>query len=51
MQPTLYGGDRVAVQQHAVTPQRGDVVVVDGYINYGQTRWSSASSALGGRYG
>ena len=35
MQPTLYGGDRVAVQSMLYTPQRGDVVVVDGYINYG----------------
>ena len=29
MQPTLYGGDRVAVQSMLYTPQRGDVVVVD----------------------
>ena len=35
MQPTLYGGDRVAVQSMLYTPQRSDVVVVDGYINYG----------------
>lgn len=35
MEPTLYGGDRVAVQSMLYTPQRGDVVVVDGYINYG----------------
>ena len=30
MQPTLYGGDRVAVQSMLYTPQRGDVVVVEG---------------------
>ena len=35
MQPTLYGGDRVAVQSMLYTPQRGDVVVVDSYSRYG----------------
>ncbi len=35
MEPTLWGGDRVAVQSMLYTPQRGDVVVMDGYINYG----------------
>lgn len=35
MEPTLYWGDRVAVQSMLYTPRRGDVVVMDGYINYG----------------
>ena len=43
MQPTLYGGDRVAVQSMLYTPQRGDVVVVEA-TSITETRWSSASS-------
>lgn len=35
MEPTLLWGDRVAVQSMLYTPRRGDVVVMDGYINYG----------------
>ena len=35
MEPTLLWGDRVAVQSMLYTPKRGDVVVMDGYINYG----------------
>lgn len=35
MEPTLFWGDRVAVQSMFYRPQRGDVVVADGYINYG----------------
>ena len=36
MEPTLQGGDRLLVQSIGYTPQRGDVVVIDGYINYGK---------------
>ncbi len=36
MEPTLSSGDRLLVQSTFYTPQRGDVVVVDGYINYGK---------------
>ncbi len=35
MVPTLLGGDRIAVQSFFYTPQRGDVIVVDGYSSYG----------------
>ena len=35
MEPTLLWNDRVAVQSMLYTPKRGDVVVMDGYINYG----------------
>ena len=36
MNNTLTGGDRLLVQSTFYTPQRGDVVVVDSYINYGK---------------
>ena len=36
MEPTLQGGDRLLVQSIGYTPRRGDVVVIDGYINYGK---------------
>ena len=36
MEPTLHEQDRLLVQSTFYTPQRGDVVVVDGYINYGK---------------
>ncbi len=36
MEPTLSSGDRLLVQSTLYTPQQGDVVVVDGYINYGK---------------
>ncbi len=36
MNDTLTDGDRLLVQSTFYTPQRGDVVVVDGYINYGK---------------
>lgn len=36
MNNTLSNGDRLLVQSTPYTPQRGDVVVVDGYINYGK---------------
>lgn len=35
MVPTLQGGDRVVVQNLLYQPERGDVVVVDSYIEYG----------------
>ena len=35
MEPTLESGDRVVVQGILYEPQRGDVVVVDSYIEYG----------------
>lgn len=35
MEHTLSWGDRVAVQSMLYTPRRGDVVVIDGYIHYG----------------
>lgn len=35
MVPTLHDGDRVAVQSMFYTPERGDVIVIDGYIEYG----------------
>ena len=34
MEPTLHEQDRLLVQSTFYKPQRGDVVVVDGYINY-----------------
>lgn len=36
MEPTLSDGDRLLIQSTFYTPQHGDVVVVDGYINYGK---------------
>ncbi len=36
MNNTLIDGDRLLVQSTFYTPQRGDVVVVDSYINYGK---------------
>ena len=35
MMPTLHPGDRIVVQSMFYTPQRGDVIVLDGYIEYG----------------
>jgi len=35
MNPTLTGGDRIAVQSMFYTPQRGDVIVADSYSKYG----------------
>lgn len=35
MLPTLYPGDRIVVQSMFYTPKRGDVIVLDGYIDYG----------------
>ena len=35
MVPTLQGWDRVVVQSLLYQPERGDVVVVDSYIEYG----------------
>lgn len=36
MVPTLHDGDRLLVQAVNYTPQRGDVIIVDGYIDYGK---------------
>lgn len=36
MEPTLYEGNRVAIQSLLYTPKDGDVVVVDGFIDYGK---------------
>lgn len=36
MVPTLTDGDRLLVQSVHYTPQRGDIVIVDGYIDYGK---------------
>lgn len=36
MEHTLQNGDRLLIQSTFYTPQRGDVVVLDGYINYGK---------------
>lgn len=36
MLPTLTGGDRILVQSAFFEAQRGDVIVVDGYIDYGK---------------
>ncbi len=36
MVPTLTNGDRLLVQSIKYTPQRGDIVIVDGYIDYGK---------------
>ena len=35
MEPTLQGSDRVAVQSVFYTPARGDIIVADSYIDYG----------------
>lgn len=35
MVPTLYSGDRIVLQQIGYKPKRGDIVVVDDYIDYG----------------
>ena len=35
MMPTLRNGDQVLARGIFYTPQRGDIVVVDGYIDYG----------------
>lgn len=35
MMPTLSNGDQVLARSIMYTPQRGDIVVVDGYIQYG----------------
>lgn len=35
MEPTLHSGEHVLVQSVLYTPERGDVVVVDGYSAYG----------------
>lgn len=45
MQPTLYGGDRVAVQSMLYTPQRGAAMWWWWTAtSITETRWSSASS-------
>lgn len=36
MEPTLRSGDHLVVQSTFYTPKAGDVVVIDGYINYGK---------------
>lgn len=36
MVPTLTNGDRLLVQSINYKPQRGDIVIVDGYIDYGK---------------
>lgn len=36
MEPTLFEGDRLLIQSTFYTPQYEDVVVIDGYINYGK---------------
>lgn len=36
MESTLQDNDRLLVQSTFYTPERGDVVVVDSYINYGK---------------
>ena len=36
MVPTLTNGDRLLVQSVGYQPKRGDIVIVDGYINYGK---------------
>ncbi len=36
MEPTLYSGDRLLARSIFYEPQRGDIVVVDGYTSYGQ---------------
>ena len=36
MVPTLSGGDRLVIWAAGYTPQHGDVIVIDGYIDYGK---------------
>jgi signal peptidase I len=36
MEPTLQNQDRLIVWAAGYTPQRGDVVILDGYIDYGK---------------
>lgn len=36
MEPTLINGEQIFARSIAYTPERGDMVVVDGYTNYGQ---------------
>lgn len=36
MVPTLTDGDRLLVQSIGYTPHRGDIVIIDGYIDYGK---------------
>lgn len=36
MEPTLSWNDRLLIQSSFYTPQRGDVVVLDGYIDWGK---------------
>lgn len=36
MEPTLFEKERVTIQSMLYTPKKGDVVVIDGYIEYGK---------------
>lgn len=36
MEPTLQWNDRLIIRAAGYTPERGDVIVVDGYIDYGK---------------
>ena len=36
MEPTLYDGEQLVARSFLYEPARGDVVVVDGYTNYGE---------------
>lgn len=36
MQPTLMNGEQLLARSFLYTPQRGDIVVVDGYTQYGE---------------
>lgn len=36
MEPTLNNGDRLIIWAAGYQPQKGDVIVVDGYIDYGK---------------
>ncbi len=36
MESTLIGGDKILVRSIGYTPKRGDVIVVDGYTEYGE---------------
>ncbi len=36
MEPTLMNGDKIILRSIGYTPERGDVVVVDGYTRYGE---------------
>ena len=36
MESTLFGGDKILVRSIGYTPKRGDVIVVDGYTEYGE---------------